>query len=67
LYVLADALQVHSLKDPVIMLIIEVYGWSGLDDEELSDEGDRRPRRRAVDDHHAEVETATDVKDDAIT
>ncbi len=49
------------------MVIIEVYGWSGLDNEELSDEGDRRPRRRTVDDHHAEVETATDVKDDAIT
>ena len=38
LYILADALQVHNLKDPIVTRIIDVYGFSGSTEMDSNDD-----------------------------
>ena len=38
LYILADALQVHNLKDPIVTRIIDVYGFSGSTERDSNDD-----------------------------
>lgn len=42
LYILADVLQVHELKDPIITLIIDIYGYSLSDEDPPAEVGNFR-------------------------
>lgn len=61
LYILADTLYVHNLKDPIATLIIEVYG---IEEHDRDDQSEGEDEEEEINQDEAESDNASNANDE---